>query len=175
MSFFTRIRDAITAPVRVIIKADPLISRLTTGHFQGGMRGFRARTAAGVHEAMTDPIFKRLGIREKDVTNIVVIAAIVVATYFTAGAASSAMGTTWGAAYTAAAGASGYVKGALSIYTIAEQHKKQQQAKREAEQAAQAAQSAAAMQAQADALPQKKTSLLLPLAAAGAIAVALLM
>lgn len=92
MSFFTRIRDIATAPLKSVVKADPLLNRLTTGHFTGGFKGFRERTAQGVHELYkVDKLAQRLGVKEKHVVNVVMVAGVVVATYFTAGAASGAL------------------------------------------------------------------------------------
>lgn len=155
-SLWTQFTNIIKAPIKSTLAADPLLSKLRTGHLQGGFKGFKARTAAGVHEIYkTDKLAQKLGIKESAITNVVMVVGAVVAIYFTAGAASSAMGggAAAGAGGAGAAGAAGgisagtYLTGATTLYGMSQQ----QQAKKKADDEAKAAQVEAA-KAQAAAL-----------------------
>jgi len=93
MSIFTQIRDAVTAPVRSSIKFDPILNKVTTGHFSLSVSAYKDRVAAGVHELYSsDPLAQKLGIKESSVTKVAIIAGYVVAAYFTYGLAAKAMG-----------------------------------------------------------------------------------
>jgi hypothetical protein len=111
---FTVIKNVLVTPVKIIMKADPGIQRLTTGHLQGGFAGFHARIASSVHEEyQVDPVAKRLGVKESDITNAVIVAAIVVATYFTAGYAAGYFSTA-GSAITSTLTSAGLTSGQIS-------------------------------------------------------------
>lgn len=91
MSLFTEIRNFADAPRKSFEAFDPILHKLTTGHFNLSVASYKARTAAGVHELYSqDRLAQKLGIKESSVTKVAVVAGVIVATYFTAGAASGA-------------------------------------------------------------------------------------
>jgi hypothetical protein len=138
MSFFTTLRNFVTAPVKSLIAVDPILSKITTGHFRGGITGYKQRVAGGVHEMYSqDRLLQKLGVKETSIVKVAVIAGYVVAIYFTAGAASGAMSGGVGAGVTA-----GEVESGLSIAMALDKANKQKKAAADA-----AAQNATAQQA----------------------------
>jgi len=101
-------RDPITkivlAPVRSLAAADPIIRRITTGKVGTN----NERIAGGVHALYSaDPVAKNVGVKEDDAVKAAKIAGAIAAIYFTAGAASSAMGAMGGGAAASGAAAGG--------------------------------------------------------------------
>jgi hypothetical protein len=135
MSLFTQIRDMVTAPVRIVIATDPLLRKVTTGKFQGGISGYNAAW----HEATTimaaDPVAKALGIKENQIFVVGRVVGIIVATYFTAGLAAGVFaGMNVGEAVTVA------LKVGMAAKAISDQQKaKDEASKQQAAAAAQAA------------------------------------
>jgi hypothetical protein len=81
MSFFTKVRDFVTAPVKAAVKLDPILTKLTTGTFS---LNYKSHVTAAVHELyIADPIAKKLGIKETSIAKVAIIAGYVVAAYFT--------------------------------------------------------------------------------------------
>lgn len=132
MSFFTRIRDVVTAPAKSFIAFDPLAHKLATGKFSLSVKGYKERVAAGVHELYkNDRLAQKLGIKESSVTKVAVVAGYVVATYFTAGAASGLLSSGGAAAGggtgITAAGAGEAASAALSAAKMLQQKKAAEQ------------------------------------------------
>jgi hypothetical protein len=154
MSLFTQIRNFVEAPLKSTAAMDPLLHKLTTGHFNMSVRGYKQRVAAGVHEMYSqDRLAQKLGIKESSIVNVVAIAGVVVAVYFTAGAASGAFGGTGAGAGASAGGAAGSGLTAGEAFSAASALKSVYQAtqdKKAAQAAADKAAQAQALQAQAD-------------------------
>lgn len=141
MSFFTTIRNFVTAPVKSLVAVDPILNRITTGHFRGGITGYKQRVAGGVHEMYSqDRLLQKLGVKETSIVKVAVVVGYVVAIYFTAGASTGAMAGGGGAGaggITAAEAEQG-----ISLALALDKANKQKKARAEAE-----AQNAAAQQA----------------------------
>lgn len=157
MSLFTKIRDAIEAPVKAVMKFDPLYQKLTTGHFTGGITGYNARWRAAIHEVYkVDPISSKIGIKESTIFNVGRVVGVVVATYFTAGLAAKVF-----AGMSVAEGVGTALKVGMAAKAISDQQKaKDEASKQQAVAAAQAAEAEkqATIAAQLNAKPSTPVS-----------------